>query len=102
LTANRAYPQVLVWVAASALLMAAILPMELRWQRRLTVAPAIATSSAPHTTESDDALLADIDRELSVSVPAPMQALADPTGAASYDSDASLQTSNPTPQQRKD
>jgi hypothetical protein len=67
-----------VWVAAAAMLLTAVLlPMQLR-------RPAAATSVASHTTvssgESDEALLEDVNRDISASVPSPMQALVDPTG----------------------
>jgi hypothetical protein len=99
--AHRPYSQTLFWLAASAVLVAGILPLQMRWQRNPSTPP--ATTSAPaHTTESDEALLEDINRELSTSVPAPMQALADPTGTASADTQTSIQTSTQTSTQRKD
>jgi hypothetical protein len=50
--------------------------------------------------ESDEALLEDVDRELSASVPAPMQALADPTGEDS--AQPPMQSATQTESQRKD
>jgi hypothetical protein len=90
LPARGAYPQSLFLLAASAILMAGILPLEMRFQRPLA-APAVtvATDSA-RPAESDEQLLADIDRELSASVPTPMQALSDPTG---YGTSAGSETS---------
>jgi hypothetical protein len=102
LPARGAYSQTLFWMAASAILMAGILPLEMRWQRPLATPP-IATASA--SVESDEALLEDIDRELSASVPAPMQALSDPTGdasAAGSQSQASSIPQDPASSQRKD
>jgi len=100
LPAHRTYPQTLFWVAASAVLMAGIMPLEMRWQQTLS-APAVSGAGAiAGAADSDEALLADIDRELSASVPAPMQALVDPTGEDS--SQASVQTDTETPSQRKD
>jgi len=87
-------------VAAAALVLAAFLPMQgLRQHAPQAVAPANASASAgsiipAHPTESNEALLDDIDHEVSASVPAPMQALADPAA----DTDISAQTST----QRKD
>ena len=78
--ANRAIPQGLVWLAASVILVAGVLPLELRWQRPEAAPISVATTASAHTAESDEALLEDINRELSASVPAPMQALVDPTG----------------------
>jgi hypothetical protein len=106
LPAHRAYPQTLFWVAASVVLMAGILPLEIRWQRTLsTPSAAIDTSAASAGTlakvaESDEALLEDVDRELSASVPAPMQALADPTGKDS--AQPPMQSDTQTESQRKD
>jgi hypothetical protein len=96
---HRPYSQTLFWVTASAVLVAGILPVEMRWQRTLATPPAATFSAATHTAESDEALLEDINRELSASVPDPMQALADPTDSASS---AVSQTSTQTPTQRKD
>ena len=73
-----------VWcVAAASVLMAAVVPMELRWLRSSPPAAAVPMQAAKNQPQSDAALLEEIDRELSASVPAPMQALADPTGGAS-------------------
>jgi len=84
------------WLAAAALL-AGFLPMQTLHRHALQPAPAVASSNyAESESESDEALLNDIDREVSASVPAPMQALADPT--ATDDTDTSVQTST----QRKD
>jgi len=101
LPAHRPYSQTLFWVAASAVLIAGILPLEMHWQRTVSTPPAVTATAFAHTpeSESDEALLEDINRELSASVPAPMQALADPTGDAAQ---TSVQTDPPTSTQRKD
>jgi hypothetical protein len=54
----------------------------------------IATSSPLQTTESDEALLADIDQKLSADVPAPMAPLADPTAGATSTTSTSDQRTN--------
>jgi hypothetical protein len=106
LPAHRAYPQTLFWVAASVVLIAGILPLEMRWQRSLSTTAAASESSAAaagaiaKVAESDEALLEDVDRELSASVPAPMQALADPTGEDS--AKPPMQSATQTESQRKD
>ena len=106
LPAHRAYPQTLFWVAASVVLMAGILPLEMRWQRTLSTPAAASETSAASAgaiakvAESDEALLEDVDRELSASVPAPMQALADPTGEDS--AQPPVQSDTQTELQRKD
>lgn len=99
LPAKRPYAQTLVWLAASALLIAGILPIERRWQRSAPVAPAAAAVSSP-APESDEALLEDINQDLSRSVPASMQALDSPTGAST--SQTAIQTSPQTSTQAKD
>jgi hypothetical protein len=84
------------WVAAAAVFLAAILPMQSLRQHTFRSAPAVSVTASDSATESDEALLEDVDRDTSASVPAPMQALADPTGSIS--STASVSTSV----QRKD
>jgi hypothetical protein len=72
--------QPLYWIAAAVVFVAALFPLSMHRQRpTLPVAQTIATSSTPQKTESDEALLADIDQKLSADVPAPMAPLADPT-----------------------
>jgi len=67
------------WAAAAAMLLTAILlPLQLR---RPTAAISVAAHSSVSSGESDEALLEDVNRDLSASVPSPMQALADPTGS---------------------
>jgi len=76
--------QPLYWTAAALVFVAALFPLSMHRQR--PVAPVIATaaSTSAQITESDDALLADIDQKVSADVPSPMEPLADPTaGAAS-------------------
>jgi anti-sigma factor RsiW len=66
--------QPLYWAAAAVVLVAAY-----RQHRPLPAATAIV---APHTTESDEALLDDVDQTLSADVPSPMEPLADPTAGS--------------------
>jgi len=81
------------WAAAAALILAAFLPLQTL--RHRSIQPAhTATAVADSPAQSDEALLDDIDREASASVPTPMQALVDPTATSS----SSIQTSS----QRKD
>jgi anti-sigma factor RsiW len=86
--------------AAAALFLAAILPMQMLHrhsalpERPVTATIAAAVPDSP--VESDEALLEDVNREISASVPTPMQALADPTATSTTTS--SSQTST----QRKD
>ena len=85
--------------AAAALVLASVIPMQLLHQRsqkivRQAASASTATSVERYATESNEALLDDVDRAASASVPESMQALADPMGA----NDLSVQTSK----QRKD
>ncbi len=82
------------WATAAALLLAALLPIQTLRQHPTLPTPTVVTPAADRPAQSDEALLDDIDRELSASVPTSMQALADPTAST----EASVQTST----QRKD
>jgi hypothetical protein len=80
--------QPLYWAAAAVLLVAASFPLNL-YRQQQHPAPAAPAVVAPHTTESDEALLEDVDQTLSADVPSPMEPLADPTaGSTSADSTA--------------
>src|SRR6266566_2656012 len=75
--------QPLYWTAAAVVFVAALFPLSMHRQHPAPpVAGATATSSSLQTTESDEALLADIDQKLSADVPSPMAPLADPTAGA--------------------
>jgi hypothetical protein len=86
--------------AAAAIFLAALLPMQTLHRRAAQPAPAVAAGAANVSvgSESDEALLDDVNREESASVPAAMQALEDPSGSVS----AGVETSNQTSDQRKD
>ncbi|MGA2438955.1 MAG: hypothetical protein ABSF57_10655 [Acidobacteriaceae bacterium] len=91
------------WVAAAAMFMTALFPLQVL--RRHSVAPApaavssVAASDADRDAQSDEALLEDVNSEISRSVPASMQALADPSDdETAVNSETSVATSN----QRKD
>lgn len=83
--------------AAAATFLIALLPMQPYRQAALQPASSTVASTVSPATQSDDALLDDINQEVSASVPTPMQALADPT-ASSVTTAASVSTSD----QRKD
>jgi hypothetical protein len=86
--------QPLYWTAAAVVFVAALFPLSMHRQHPMAPGVTKATSSSPQTTESDAALLADIDQEISADVPAPMQPLADPTAGATSATSASDQRSN--------
>jgi anti-sigma factor RsiW len=91
------------WVAAAAMFMTALFPLQVL--RRHSVAPApaavssVAASDADRDAQSDEALLEDVNSEISRSVPASMQALADPSDDETA---VNSETSVPTSNQRKD
>jgi anti-sigma factor RsiW len=90
--------------AAAAMLLTALLPLQVLRQHSPSAQPAAVASSTTASgaidhSQSDEALLDDVDREVSASVPTPMQALADPsassTSTSTDDSDsASTQRKN--------
>lgn len=86
--------QPLYWTAAAVVFVAALFPLSMHRQRPITHSVTKTTLSSSQTTESDAALLADIDQEISADVPAPMQPLADPTAGATSATSASDQRSN--------
>jgi len=72
--------QPLYWTAAAVVFVAALFPLSMHRQLPTSpVARTTATSSSLQTTESDEALLTDIDQKVSADVPSPMAPLADPT-----------------------
>ena len=85
--------QPLYWAAAVVVFVAALFPLSMNRQHHN--APAVVTTSSvpSQTTESDDALLADIDQKVSADIPSAMEPLADPTATATTIS-TSAQRSN--------
>jgi hypothetical protein len=65
-------------------------------QRPISPATSTVASASSQTTESesDDALLADIDQKVSADVPSPMEPLADPTAGATSTPSTSNQRNN--------
>jgi len=86
--------QPLYWTAAAVVFVAALFPLSLHRQRPISPMTATATSASPQTTESDEALLADIDQKVSADVPSPMEPLADPTAGAALATTNSDQRNN--------
>ena len=84
--------QPLYWTAAALIFVAALFPLSMRRQPALSPVTHTAASVSSKTTESDEALLTDIDQMVSADVPTPMEPLADPTAATT--------TSGPTLNQR--
>ena len=87
--------QPLYWAAAAVVFVAALFPLSMHRQHPTApVARATASTSPGQTTESDEALLADIDQKLSSDVPEPMAPLADPTAGATSTTSNSDQRTN--------
>jgi hypothetical protein len=86
--------QPLYWTAAAVVFVAALFPLSMHRGRPVSPVTATAASATPQTTESDEALLADIDQKVSADVPSPMEPLADPTAGAASAQAASNQRSN--------
>jgi hypothetical protein len=75
--------------AAAAILVVAALPLRFHQHPQSPSSPPAVVTPA-HTTESDEALLEDINQTLSSPIPSPMQPLADPT-----DNSAANQSTSP-------
>jgi hypothetical protein len=85
--------QPLYWAAAAVLLVAASFPINL-YRQEHRPAPVATAVVAPHTTESDEALLEDVDQTVSVDVPSPMEPLADPTAGSTSAASTTYQRKN--------
>jgi hypothetical protein len=86
--------QPLYWTAAVVVFAAALFPLSMHRQRTVYPATVTAMSGSPQTTESDEALLADIEQKVSADVPSPMEPLADPTAGATPTTSTSDQRIN--------
>ena len=72
----------LYWACAAALAVAVLAPLGLRHQHPAVPAPAVAVTASAQTEESDEALLEEVDQDISASVPSPMRPLANPAATA--------------------
>jgi hypothetical protein len=86
--------QPLYWAAAAVVFVAALFPLSIHQQRSVSPVTSSTASASMQTTESDEALLADIDQKVSADVPSPMEPLADPTAGATSAASTSNQRSN--------
>jgi hypothetical protein len=86
--------QPLYWTAAAVVFVAALFPLSMHRQRPVSPVTSTAAAPSPQITESDDALLADIDQKVSADVPSPMEPLADPTAGATSATSTSDQRNN--------
>jgi hypothetical protein len=86
--------QPLYWAAAAVVFVAALFPITLHQQQSAARQAAKTAAIAAQTTESDEALLSDIDQKVSADVPSPMQPLADPTDETTSTTSTSDQRTN--------
>jgi hypothetical protein len=86
--------QPLYWAAAVVVFVAALFPLSLRHNIPTGLGTAATTSASTRISESDEALLADIDQKLSADVPSPMDPLADPTAGTAQATSTTDQRSN--------
>lgn len=89
---TRYLTQPLYWATAAVLLVAASFPLTMH--RQAVPSPAPVALATPHTTESDEALLEDIDQRAYAVVPSPMEPLADPTAGGTTTESSSQQRKN--------
>ena len=76
----RSFIPAALWTAAAALVVAATLPLALhRTSPATPKAPVTAVHAVAPTSQSDEALLEEVNETLSSSIPSPMQPLDDPT-----------------------
>jgi hypothetical protein len=73
---------------------AALFPLSMHRQRPVAPVTATVSSGPSQITESDEALLADIDQKVSADVPSPMEPLADPTAGTTPATSTSDQRTN--------
>jgi hypothetical protein len=85
--------QPLYWAAAAVIFVGALFPISLHRQSVAREAAKTAAVAAQNT-ESDEALLSDIDQKVSADVPSPMQPLADPTDETTSTTSTSDQRTN--------
>jgi hypothetical protein len=86
--------QPLYWAAAAVIFVAALFPITLHQQRSSAHSAAVTAAASVQTTESDEALLTDIDQKVSADVPSPMEPLSDPTGGTTSATSTSDQRTN--------
>jgi hypothetical protein len=86
--------QPLYWAAAAVIFVAALFPIALHRQQSAAHSAATVAATSSQTTESDEALLSDIDQEVSADVPSPMEPLANPTDGATSLTSTSDQRTN--------
>ena len=66
------------WATAAAMIVAAAIPLTLHRPSQPTPAPAVTVTTSAPAPQSDEALLEEINQEISAPVPSSMQPLADP------------------------
>jgi anti-sigma factor RsiW len=74
--------QPIYWAAAAVLCIAATLPIILHRQTPSAPATSISATNSANPSPSDEALLEEINQEISAPIPSPMRPLADPTASS--------------------
>jgi hypothetical protein len=88
---SKTLVQPIYWAAAAVLCIAAVLPITLHRQTPAAPVASTSTTQPANPSQSDEALLEEINQEISAPIPSPMQPLADPTASSA----ATPSTSSP-------
>jgi hypothetical protein len=88
---SKTIVQPIYWAAAAALCIAAALPITLHRTTPSVPVSSTSTSNPATSSQSDEALLEEINQEISAPVPSPMQPLADPTASSAVTPSTSSQ-----------
>lgn len=78
----RAFFHPIYWATAAAMILAAAIPLTLHRPSEPPSAPATTVTTAAPAPQSDEALLEEINQEISAPVPSSMQPLVDPTDSS--------------------
>ena len=79
---RKTLAQPIYWAAAATLCIAAALPLTLHRTSPSTPTTATSATEPVAISQSDEALLEEVNQELSAPIPSPMQPLADPTASS--------------------
>jgi anti-sigma factor RsiW len=82
------------WATAAAMIVAAAIPLTLHRPIQPPPVPAATVTTAAPAVQSDEALLEEINQEISAPVPSPMQPLADPTATSTAAQPTASQRTN--------
>lgn len=88
---SKTIHQPIYWAAAAVLCIAAALPITLHRQPPTEPASSASTLKQATASQSDEALLDEINQEISAPIPSPMRPLADPTASSAATSSTTSQ-----------